>query len=62
MVMETRELSFTFNKETKNTLRFSEVVADDATPVIGELYIRKSAVNGDTPKMLTLTVGELTVV
>tara|TARA_R110002050_G_scaffold264743_1_gene405666 strand:- start:410 stop:598 length:189 start_codon:yes stop_codon:yes gene_type:complete len=62
MVMETRELSFTFNKETKNTLRFSEVVTDDATPVIGELYIRKSAVNGDTPKMLTLTVGELTAV
>jgi hypothetical protein len=60
--METRELSFTFNKETKNTLRFSEVVTDDATPVIGELYIRKSAVNGDTPKMLTLTVGELTAV
>ena len=60
--METRELSFTFNKETKNTLRFSEVVTGDATPVIGELYIRKSAVNGDTPKMLTLTVGELTAV
>jgi hypothetical protein len=57
--METRELSFTFNKETKNTVRFSEVVADDATPVIGELYVRKSAIAGDVPKTLTLTVGEL---
>ncbi len=57
--METRALSFTFNKETKNTVRFSEVVADDATPVIGELYVRKSALSGDVPKMLTLTVGEL---
>tara|TARA_R100001244_G_scaffold21435_1_gene22797 strand:- start:285 stop:473 length:189 start_codon:yes stop_codon:yes gene_type:complete len=62
MVMETRELSFTFNKETLNTLRFSEVVADGDTPVIGELYVRKSAVNGDTPKMLTVTVGELSAV
>ena len=60
--METRELSFTFNKETKNTVRFSEVVADDATPVIGELYVRKSAINGDTPKTLTVTVGELATV
>jgi len=60
--METRELTFKFNKETKNTLRFSEVVADDCTPVIGELYVRKSAVEGDTPKTLTLTVGELATV
>jgi len=60
--METRELSFTFNKETKNTVRFSEVVADDTTPVIGELYVRKSAINGEVPKMLTLTVGELATV
>lgn len=60
--METRELSFTFNKETLNTLRFSEVVADGDTPVIGELYVRKSAVSGDTPKMLTVTVGELSTV
>ena len=60
--METRELSFTFNKETKNTVRFSEVVADDTTPVICELYVRKSAINGEVPKMLTLTVGELATV
>ena len=60
--METHELTFEFHKETKNTVRFSEVVADDATPVIGELYVRKSAINGDTPKMLTVTVGELATV
>ena len=60
--METRELTFTFNKETKNTVRFSEVVEDDSTPVIGELYVRKSAIKGDTPKTLTLTVGELATV
>ena len=60
--METRELTFKFNKETKNTLRFSEVVADEDTPVIGELYVRKTAIKGKTPKTLTLTVGELATV
>ncbi len=60
--METRELTFTFNKETKNTVRFSEVVADDSTPVVGELYVRKSAIKGETPKTLTVTVGELATV
>ena len=60
--MEMRELTFEFNKETKNTLRFSEVVADEDTPVIGELYVRKSAIKGETPKMLTVIVGELATV
>ena len=35
--MKTHELTFELNKETKNTVRFSEVVADDGEPVIGEL-------------------------
>ena len=60
--METRELTFKFNKETKNTVRFSEVVADDDTPVVGELYIRKSAIKGKTPKMIEMTIGELAVI
>jgi hypothetical protein len=62
MAMETYELTFKFHKETKNTVRFSEVVADDSTPVIGELYVRKTAITGETPKTLTLTVGELATV
>ena len=60
--METHELTFEFHKETKTTVRFSEVVADGGTPIVGELYVRKSAINGDTPKMLTLTIGELATV
>ena len=55
--MKTHELTFELNKETKNTVRFSEVVADDGEPVIGELYIRKSALGNDRPKTLSLTVG-----
>ena len=55
--MEMRELTFEFNKETKNTVRFSEVVADGSEPVIGELYVRKSALGNDRPKTLSLTIG-----
>jgi len=34
---------FTFEKETKNTIRFQEVVEDGDKPVIGPLYVQKSA-------------------
>ena len=55
--MKMRELTFELNKETKNTVRFSEVVADGSEPVIGELYVRKSALGNDRPKTLSLTIG-----
>jgi hypothetical protein len=38
-----KELSFTFEKATKNTLRFTEDVASDlGTPAIGTLYVQKA--------------------
>ena len=55
--MKMRELTFELNKETKNTVRFSEVVADEETPVVGELYVQKSALGSDRPKVLTVTLG-----
>tara|TARA_Y100000310_G_scaffold218609_1_gene219900 strand:- start:228 stop:416 length:189 start_codon:yes stop_codon:yes gene_type:complete len=59
MAMETHELTFKYEKETPNTVRFSEVVADGETPVIGKLYVRKLHITGETPDELTMTVGEL---
>jgi hypothetical protein len=59
--METHELTFKFHKETKTTVRFSEVVADDGTPVVGELYVKKTALKV-IPKMIQMTIGELAVV
>jgi hypothetical protein len=55
--METRELIFELNKETKNTVRFSEMVSEGSEPVIGELYVRKSALGSDRPTELHLTIG-----
>lgn len=34
---------FVFEKETKNTVRFQEVVEEGKTPIIGPVYIQKSA-------------------
>lgn len=48
-------LKFTWERETKNTQRFQEVVAPDAIPVIGTLYVAK-ATAGDR-KELTVTIS-----
>ena len=55
--MEMQELTFELNKETKNTVRFSEMVAEGSEPVIGELSVRKSTLGSDRPKVLTVTLG-----
>lgn len=36
-------VQFTFERETKNTVRFAEVVAEGVDAVIGTLYIQKAA-------------------
>ncbi len=38
------QLTFAFERETKNTIRFSEQVADQLdTPQIGTIYVAKAA-------------------
>ena len=48
--MDTRELTFESEKETKNTIRFQEVTKDGKPPVIGPLYVQKSALGDNPPK------------
>lgn len=47
-------IKFTKERDTKNTVRFNEVVAEDAAAVIGTLYVQKWFVQGATE--LTVTV------
>ncbi len=35
--------SFVFDRETKGTVRFKEIVPADSTPLMGTLYLRKVA-------------------
>ena len=55
--METRELTFEQEKETKNTVRYQEQREDGDEAVIGPLYVQKSALGEDPPKLLSVTVG-----
>lgn len=55
--MEPITLTFEFERETKNTNRYNEKVVGDAKPIIGSLYINRSALpEGDVgPRTVTLS-------
>ncbi len=53
--MEKRELTFTLERETKNTIRYQEETSGQP-PAIGTLYIQKWAVGTPVPQTLTVTV------
>ena len=55
--METRELTFEQEKETKNTVRYQEQREDGDEAVIGPLYVQKSALGENPPQVLSVTVG-----
>lgn len=49
-------LKFAMDKETKGTIRYSEVVDKDANTSIPTIYIRKTAMGGLIPKKLNVLV------
>jgi hypothetical protein len=53
MTTKTIECEFTHAKETKGAHQYKET-ADDYK--IGTLYLRKTAIDGDTPKTVKVTV------
>jgi len=55
--MEKHELKFEQEKETKNTVRFQEVVEDGSQAVIGPLYVQKHALGSTPPKTITVSIG-----
>ena len=55
--METQELTFAKEKETKNTVRYQEIPSDGEATVIGPLYIQKSALGADIPPEITMVIG-----
>ncbi len=48
------EANFVFEKETKNTFRFTEV--GDTDPIIGTIYIQKDALDLEKPEKIKVTV------
>lgn len=54
--MEKMELEFTYDRTTKNTVRFEEVAKDNQPSKIGTLYIQKWVLGEDVPVKLKVTV------
>jgi hypothetical protein len=55
--MQEQTLTFTLERETKNTIRYQED-ADGKPPAIGTLYVQKWLLGKEPPKSLTVTIGE----
>jgi hypothetical protein len=54
--MNKQTLTFTLERETKNTIRYQED-ADGKPPAIGTLYVQKWLLGKEPPKRLTVTLG-----
>ncbi len=52
--METQTLTFTVERETKNTIRYQEKT-DGKPPAIGSLYVQKWLLGEPPPRTLTVT-------
>ena len=54
--MESQSLTFTMERETKNTARYQEQT-DGKPPAVGTLYVQKWALGTDLPKELVVTIS-----
>jgi hypothetical protein len=55
--MQEQTLTFTLERETKNTIRYQED-ADGKPPAIGTLYVQKWLLGKEPAERLTITMGE----
>ena len=62
--MEKLELKFTYEKETKNTVRYREEIGDVALSsrdiAVGTLYVQREALGDLPPQRLRVTIEETT--
>ena len=60
--MEKLELRFTYEKETKNTIRYQEELGEEAHSsrdiAIGSLYVQKEALGEPVPQRLKVVIEE----
>ena len=55
--MDKETLTFEFERETKNTIRYKEVAEYDP-PAVGTDYLQKPVLGDKPPKRLTVTIEE----
>ena len=56
--MKTTTTTFELEKETKNTVRYSETPDEGVAPVVNTVYIQKHVVGKDAPKKIKVTLEE----
>ncbi len=60
--MEKLVLKFTYEKETRNTIRYQEELGDEAHSsrdiAVGSLYVQKEALGEPTPQRLKVTIEQ----
>jgi hypothetical protein len=60
--MEKLELKFTYERPTKNTVRYREELGDEAHSsrdiAVGSLYVQKEALREPAPQRLKVTIEE----
>lgn len=49
---------FVLDKTTKNTYRFAEIMEDDDAPMVGVIYVQKSALP-TKPQRIRVTIEEV---
>ena len=54
--MNTVFLTFTLEKETKNTMRYTEQPVKGSPAIVGTLYIQKWALPQPAPTTITVTI------
>ena len=55
--MEPQTITFTVERETKNTVRYQEKT-DGKPPAIGTLYVQKWALGDNVPQTLSVTIQD----
>ena len=55
--MASQKLTFTLERETKNTIRYAED-ASGKSPGIGTLYVQKWLLGNEPPKNLVVTIAD----
>ena len=56
--MEARTVIFKFERETKNTVRFEEVLTPGTPPVMGTVYIQKWLLDQPLPQSIKVTLED----
>lgn len=60
--MEKLILKFTYEKETRNTIRYQEELGDEANSsrdiAVGSLYVQKETLGEPTPQTLKVTIED----